>query len=84
MYEVILYKDAVKFLKKIGKTKAEKVKKDLENLKNWPKVKNIKKMYGEYDGYYRKRVGDIRIIFFVKNSQRKIYIDSINFRGSVY
>ena len=34
MYEVILYKDAVKFLKKIGKTKAEKIKNNLENLKN--------------------------------------------------
>lgn len=45
---------------------------------------NLKKMQGEWDGFYRIRWGRIRIIFKVDNEKQIAYIDRIDYRGDVY
>lgn len=84
MYELLYYKDAVAFLNKNKQIK-EKIKEKLSALKDWPiEINNIKALSGEYKGYYRFRIGKVRVIFFVDKTNERIFIDSIGFRGDVY
>ena len=41
-------------------------------------------MKGEWKGFYRLRIGKIRIIFNINFENEQIYIDRIDFRGDVY
>ena len=46
---------------------------------------DIKKLKGQWDGYFRLRVGQIRVIFTVMDSEIEILlIQDIGFRGGVY
>lgn len=45
---------------------------------------DIKTMKGEYKGYFRIRIGTIRIIFYPDDKSKIIYIDAINYRGDIY
>ena len=45
---------------------------------------NVKKMKGEQEGFYRLRVGKRRVIFSINFDKENIYIDRIDFRGSIY
>jgi len=47
-------------------------------------VLDIKKMKGEWDGFYRLRVGKIRVIFTVSLDYTDIEIHRIGARGDVY
>jgi len=41
-------------------------------------------MHGEWKGYRRFRVGNIRIIFWVEEREKVIYVDYIGARGDIY
>jgi mRNA interferase RelE/StbE len=41
-------------------------------------------MVGEWKGYYRMRIGDTRVIFWIDHKLRTIYVDHIGSRGDVY
>jgi mRNA interferase RelE/StbE len=46
---------------------------------------DIKKLKGQWDGYFRLRVGQIRVIFTVIDSEIEILlIQDIGFRGGIY
>lgn len=45
---------------------------------------NIKKLMGEWKGYYRIRKGKIRIILHLDYEKRIIFVEAIDFRGNVY
>ena len=45
---------------------------------------NVRKLSGEWEGYYRIRKGKIRIIFYPDFHENEIYISVIDFRGDVY
>lgn len=45
---------------------------------------DLKKLEGDWEGYYRIRKQKIRIIFEIQKSANIIYIEKIDFRGSVY
>ena len=45
---------------------------------------DIKKMKGNWEGYYRLRIGKIRVIFIVDLTLGDIEIYNIGFRGDVY
>lgn len=45
---------------------------------------DIKKMKGEWEGFYRLRVGKNRVIFMVNIDNRDIDIYAIGARGDVY
>jgi mRNA interferase RelE/StbE len=46
------------------------------------KTLDIKALTGEWKGYFRIRAGNLRIIF--KFEPEQIFIEDINFRGSIY
>ena len=41
-------------------------------------------MKGNYKGYYRMRVGNVRIIFYPDTKNKIIYVDAVGFRGEIY
>jgi mRNA interferase RelE/StbE len=45
---------------------------------------NVKKLKGEWTGYYRIRKGKIRIILRPDSETRTVFVDVVDFRGSVY
>jgi mRNA interferase RelE/StbE len=45
---------------------------------------DVKKLKGEWAGYYRIRKGKIRIILKPDSETRTVFVDVVDFRGSVY
>jgi mRNA interferase RelE/StbE len=45
---------------------------------------DIKKLSGEWEGYYRLRKGRLRIIFGPNRIDKVLFVDRIDFRGDVY
>ncbi len=85
MYQIKLSKQAVKFLNKLNDPLLLNLKNKLMVLARYPNCNfDIKTMKGEYKGYFRIRIGTIRIIFYPDDKSKIIYIDAINFRGDIY
>ena len=79
-------RDAEKFLKKqnIQDKVREELKKFLLKIKGEDVNKDLKKLEGDWEGYYRLRKGKIRIIFEINNNEQVLFIGKIDFRGDVY
>lgn len=45
---------------------------------------DIRKLKGEWSGYYRIRKGKLRIIFTIEKENKIIFIERIDYRGEVY
>ncbi|MBI3398248.1 MAG: type II toxin-antitoxin system RelE/ParE family toxin [Deltaproteobacteria bacterium] len=45
---------------------------------------DVKKLKGEWSGYYRIRKGKVRIIVKPDIESRTIFVDTVDFRGNVY
>ncbi len=41
-------------------------------------------MLGEWAGWHRIRIGDMRVIFWFDEDEDIVYIDHIGYRGDVY
>lgn len=79
-------KDAGKFIQKnnIQAEVSEELKKFLLRLKGVDVNINLKKLVGDWDGYYRLRKGEIRIIFGIDKQGKTLYVERIDLRGRVY
>lgn len=85
MYRVIVHRRAARYLKKLSKLKKERIKNILSQLKRHPlDLSNVKSMIGNWEGYHRIRVGNIRIIFWIDEGEHIVYVDHIGPRGDVY
>lgn len=45
---------------------------------------DIKKLKGAWEGFYRIRVGKVRIIIKFQFEQNRAYIEEVDWRGNVY
>lgn len=45
---------------------------------------DVKKLKGAWHGYYRIRIGEMRIIVKADKDTKHIIVDVVDFRGSVY
>ena len=45
---------------------------------------DARKLKGKWEGYYRIRKGRIRIILRVDSESKIVFVDMVDFRGSVY
>jgi mRNA-degrading endonuclease RelE of RelBE toxin-antitoxin system len=45
---------------------------------------DLKKLVGDWDGYYRLRKGDVRIIFAINKQEKALYVEKVDLRGRVY
>ena len=80
-------KDSLKFLEKNNLQEnfvIDKIKLALRKFKGEDININIKKLRGEWEGFYRIRVGKLRIIFEFQFKNYRVYIEEIDWRGSAY
>lgn len=79
-YTLTFEKAAVKFLRKQNKSTQERL---MRAIKQLPNGTDIKKLQG-YDNLYRTRVGNMRILYFIKEELKIINIENIDSCGDVY
>ena len=70
--ELIINKKAEKDLDKLPFSITKKILIEINKLKNFPNVQNVKKLTN-FSPSYRFRVGDYRVLFEVENNQIIIY-----------
>jgi mRNA interferase RelE/StbE len=85
-------KNAIKFLEKANLEDAEKIQEKISQLLAFVEEQaiipftelDIKKMKGDWEGFYRLRIGKIRIVFTVNTQSGEVEIFTIGTRGDVY
>jgi mRNA interferase RelE/StbE len=83
MYRLELSKNAEKYLKKLDKTTRKRILNGLLEIKESPyESTNTKKLVG--NEYFRKRVGNYRIIYEVNESLITVFVIDIHNRRQVY
>ena len=83
-YHIQIQDRAVKSFKKISEPYKTLIKRKIELLKDFTKdLSNIKALQGEYQGLYRLRVGDYRVLFDVAD-KGTIIILNVFARGDGY
>ena len=45
---------------------------------------DVKKMKGKWKGYYRIKIGKVRMILRIDFKNKSAFIDKIDFRGNIY
>jgi len=82
MAQVEFTPEAVEQAHELPEAIAERLRKIVGRLKNWPNVSGAKALSGDLAGWYRLRTGDYRVRFFVKAD--KVVIDKIGHRSKFY
>ncbi len=79
-------RDVEKFIKRqdIHVEVKEELKKFFMKMKGMDIHVDLKKLEGEWEGYYRIRKGKIRIIFSINKTDKVLFVEKIDFRGDVY
>ena len=62
----------------------QELKKFLLKLEGQNSSIDVKKLWGEWAGYYRIRKGTLRIIFMMDVTEHVIFVERVDFRGNVY
>ncbi len=62
----------------------QEIKKLVQRIKGENINIDIRKLKGEWLGYYRIRKGKLRIIFTIDKENKIIFIERIDYRGEVY
>ncbi len=81
MYEILLSKNALKFLDKLNKKEQEQILSGLEKLRFRPEAFLVK-LVG--DKAYKLRVGDFRVIVDLEKSKLLVLVIKIGHRRNVY
>ncbi|MGL4378446.1 MAG: type II toxin-antitoxin system RelE family toxin [Microcoleaceae cyanobacterium] len=85
-------KDAMKFLEKANLEDSTRIREKLNELLTFIEEQgiipfmelDIKNMRGNWEGFYRLRIGKLRIVFRVDFDSDEIEIYTIGSRGDVY
>ncbi len=85
MYEVLLHPDAQKVYVNADEALAKKIARYLQQLEQTPRSHpNIKVLKGEYEGYYRYRIGDYRVIYSIDDDLVQVFVVAIAHRSEAY
>jgi len=89
MWKVEYSKDSIKTLKKLNHHIIKFIQNKIKNVTDWLNNKadltiDLKKLKGDWEGYYRIRAGRLRIIISFLEEERIVRIHLIDFRGDVY
>ena len=85
MYRIIVHRWAARYLQRLPRPQRERIRTSLSDLASEPIHRpGMRPMLGEWTGYYRMRVGDTRLIFWVVEQEMTVYVDHIGPRGDVY
>ena len=84
MLKVEYSNQALKFFKRIDKTLADRILKNIEELRNNPFPLETKKVQGYKEDVYRVRVGNYRVLYEIDKSKNLLGVVKIDHRGQVY
>jgi mRNA interferase RelE/StbE len=84
MYELGLERRASKTLQDIAEPARSRIIHALEEMTRDPFAGDIKALQGEWKGFYRRRVGDFRIIYSVDSDIKIVSVESITNRKDAY
>lgn len=62
----------------------EVVRKSIKKLQGESVNVDIKKLKGEWSGFYRNRIGKIRVIIEIDLDAFSVFVERIDFRGAIY
>ncbi|MDB9493759.1 type II toxin-antitoxin system RelE/ParE family toxin [Spirulina major CS-329] len=90
--EIEFHKNAVKALKKLSPKDTQKIRTKLLTLLNSLEETgvvasgelDIKALEGNWQGFFRMRVGKLRVIFRIDAEQEILYIYNLGSRGNIY
>lgn len=85
-YKIFFSKKAHTSLFQFNQKQINKILNEISDLENFPFLilqHDMAKLKGKKN-YYRFRIGDIRVIFRIDKSNRKIFVDKVDMRKSVY
>jgi len=79
-------KSARKFIdeQRIIEDVRELLRKLLLRIKGEEANLDLKKLRGKWEGYLRIRQGKVRIVLKVYKGEKRIFVERVDFRGSVY
>jgi mRNA interferase RelE/StbE len=84
-YSVVLSFDAQQFFEEGSASLQRKLDRCFEMLKVDPRSHpNIKQLKGDLAGYYRYRVGDYRVVYYIDDEQKQVVVTVISHRREVY
>ena len=85
MFDLRLSTEAAKYYRKLSPKQTRQVNHALETLQRDPFTSpQSKRLHGALEGSWRYRVGDLRIIYHIKLTQRILWVETIGPRGDVY
>jgi len=86
-WEIELSRDSWKYLNKLGKRSSRRILDAFEKLseKESPIFhKDVRPLTGKLKGFYRLRIGDLRAVFEIDWTEKRIGILAIAPRGDAY
>jgi mRNA interferase RelE/StbE len=85
-WKVRYSKEAEKFINEqdIRDKVRNAIRKFLQKMKGEDINIDLKKLMGHWEGYYRIRIGKIRIIFDISKKTKEIFIEKVDYRGDIY
>lgn len=88
-WTIKINKSAKKYLEKIETRKKDNFLAHIKELKNWVEnrsqvVLDIKALKGTWEGRFRLRIGNSRVIFKIESNEQQIKILHIGSRGDIY
>jgi len=85
-WEIGFSREAEKFLKRenIRSEAVAEITKFLKRMKGEPVSVDVKKLKGDWQGFYRIRKSKLRIIFELNFEEYLIYVARVDHRGGVY
>ncbi len=84
MFNIIYARSVTKDLKKITKQALPQIKKEVEELKKFPVLSNLKQLNNHPLADYRLRIGNYRVLFDVNWTKNEIQILKIGHRSNIY
>ncbi len=81
MYKVFFHPRARESLNKLEPSIQERIKKKLQQLKKFPEEVG---RHLKYSNFWRVRVGDYRVIYEIKDNEKKVIVLFIGHRKKVY
>lgn len=85
VYRIVVHRRAARYLNRLPAPQHDRLKEALGRLAYFPAdLHDVRAMQGEWQGYRRIRLGEMRIIFWVDEKARTIYVDHIGPRGDIY
>ena len=85
MAQLVLHRRAARYFERLDERLKAQLRAKLEQLALDPlAMAGVKPMAGEWQGYYRLRHGDLRVIYLFDQANDRVIVAHIGPRGDIY